>query len=43
MVVDVIEGYSCLFAVFADEPYEDLEVANAPVALQLPRLRHPNS
>ena len=43
MVVDVIDGYSCLFAVFADEPYEYLEVANAPVALQLPRLRHPNS
>lgn len=42
MVVDVADGYSCLFAVLADEPYEDLEVAYAPVALQLSRLCHPS-
>jgi hypothetical protein len=28
--------------VLADEPYEDLEVAYAPVALQLSRLSHPS-
>lgn len=42
LVVDLSHPHPLLLAVLADQPDQDLEVADAPVPLQLPRLRHPS-
>ena len=42
-IVDFGDGESLSVAVLADEPDEDLEIADAPVAFQFVGLGHPNS
>ena len=41
VVVDVADGYAVALAVLADEPDQDLQIADAPISLQLARLGHP--
>ena len=41
VVVDVADGDVVALAVLADEPDQDLQIADAPVSLQLARLGHP--
>lgn len=41
VVVDVVDRDVVALAVLADEPYQDLQIADAPISLQLARLGHP--
>lgn len=41
VVVDVTDGDVVALAVLADEPDQDLQIADAPISLQLARLGHP--
>lgn len=41
VIVDVTDWNVVPLAVFADEPDQDLQIADAPISLQLARLGHP--